>query len=80
MARRKSARQINDQALRLLRTYSRSGSPTSERMQRLYRIRDTARRYVNNISSFFGNRDGYVSNRQYDVAVSRRRYMGLANG
>lgn len=44
------------------------------------RAADIGRRYTSNIGRAFGSKDGYIYNDDYTKQVSRRTYMGLANG
>lgn len=81
----KSAAQLSAQAERIMhetavRSWNRNGGhyddDTTKRMERIHGI---WRRYVDNISASFGNRE-WLSNDNYEKQVSRRIYMGLSNG
>lgn len=85
--RRKSARQINEQALRLVQESAVRGynnrnidGEHNRQIARMERIRDIANRYTKNIATRQGNPNGYISNENYEKQVSRSAYMGLTAG
>lgn len=85
MARRrtKSAMDINQQTLRIVDELANRAwqSPDRDRqIARMERARDINTRYTNNISRALGERDGWISNSNYEVQVPRRAYMGLNAG
>ena len=83
MPRKKSLKEIYAQADRLTDEAALRGwngrEYSAQSQKRLDRIDNIVKRYDKNVAKHFG-RNNYVSNEQFATPLSRRTYMGLANG